>query len=114
MARTYTGSFWVVQGVVGCRVVRRGSTQLPRISSFYGLVIYMYWNERDHPVPHFHAYYAERGASVSVDGVVLAGALDARSLALVVEWARVHREELVANWARGRRNEPLVAIPPLP
>jgi hypothetical protein len=23
---------------------------MPRISAFYGVVIYMYWNERDHPV----------------------------------------------------------------
>jgi hypothetical protein len=30
---------------------------MPRISAFYGVVIYMYWNERDHPVAHFHAYH---------------------------------------------------------
>lgn len=24
---------------------------MPRISAFYGVVIYMYWNERDHPSP---------------------------------------------------------------
>jgi hypothetical protein len=28
---------------------------MPRLSAFYGIAIYMYWNERDHPVPHFHA-----------------------------------------------------------
>ena len=43
---------------------------MPRISAFYGVVIYMYWNERDHPVAHFHAYHAGRRASVSVDGTV--------------------------------------------
>lgn len=87
---------------------------MPRVSAFYGIVIYMYWNERDHPVPHLHALHAESRASVSVDGVVLAGALDARSLALVVEWARLHRDELVANWYRARQNRALVPIPPLP
>ena len=46
---------------------------MPRISAFYGVVIYMYWNERDHPVVHFHAYHAGRRASVSVNGEVLAG-----------------------------------------
>jgi Domain of unknown function (DUF4160) len=35
---------------------------LPRISAFYGVIIYMYWNERDHPVAHFHAYHAGRRA----------------------------------------------------
>jgi hypothetical protein len=37
---------------------------MPRVSTFYGVVIYMYWNERDHPVAHFHAYHAGRLASV--------------------------------------------------
>ena len=60
---------------------------MPRISAFYGVVIYMYWNERDHPVAHFHAYHAGRRASVSVDGTVLAGALEPRALAFVRDWA---------------------------
>lgn len=51
---------------------------MPRVSAFYGVVIYMYWNERDHPVAHFHAYHAGRRASVSADGDVLAGSLDPR------------------------------------
>jgi hypothetical protein len=53
---------------------------MPRVSTFYGVVIYMYWNERDHPVAHFHAYHAGRRASVSVDGHVLAGSLEPRAL----------------------------------
>ena len=48
---------------------------MPRISAFYGIVIYMYWNEKDHPVVHFHAYHAGRRASISMDGEVLAGVL---------------------------------------
>ena len=60
---------------------------MPRISAFYGVVIYMYWNERDHPVAHFHAYHAGRRASVSADGTVLAGSLEPRALQFVQEWA---------------------------
>ena len=56
---------------------------MPRVSAFYGVVIYMYWNERDHPVAHFHAYHSGRRASVSVDGKVLAGSLDPRALQFV-------------------------------
>jgi hypothetical protein len=33
----------------------------------------MYWNEKDQPVAHFHAYHAGRRASVTADGTVLAG-----------------------------------------
>jgi hypothetical protein len=58
---------------------------MPRISAFYGIVIYMYWNEKDHPVAHFHAYHAGRRASVSMDGEVLAGRLEPRALQFVRE-----------------------------
>ena len=86
---------------------------MPRVSAFYGVVIYMYWNERDHPVAHFHAYHAGRRASVSVDGRVLAGSLDARALQFVREWAKLRAEEILANWERARKNEPLLSIEPL-
>ena len=86
----------------------------PRISTFYGIVIYMHWNERDHPVVHFHAYHAGRRASVSVEGNVLAGSLEPRALQFVREWARLRHDDIQANWERARKNEPLLAIPPLP
>src|SRR5215831_11338570 len=79
---------------------------MPRVSAFYGVVIYMYWNERDHPVIHFHAYHAGRRASVSADGVVLAGSLERRALAFVQDWAALHRAELLANWERARAASP--------
>jgi hypothetical protein len=44
---------------------------MPRISYFYGITIAMYWDERDHPVAHFHAEYAGSKASIAVDGTVL-------------------------------------------
>lgn len=87
---------------------------MPRISAFYGIVIYMYWNEKDHPVPHFHAYHSGSRASVSIDGDVLAGGLDRHALELVVEWARQHRQELMENWQRARQSLPLIGVAPLP
>jgi hypothetical protein len=87
---------------------------MPRISEFYGIAIYMYWNEGEHPVPHFHAHHGGKRASVSVDGQVLAGGLESRALAFVLDWARLHRDALLANWERARRLEPLAPIPPLP
>lgn len=86
---------------------------MPRVSTFYGVVIYMYWNERDHPVAHFHAYHAGRRASVSADGDVLAGSLEARAFQFVREWAAIRHGEILANWERARRNEPLLGIDPL-
>jgi hypothetical protein len=86
---------------------------MPRISAFYGVVIYMYWNERDHPVAHFHAYHAGRRASVSAGGEVLAGSLEPRALQLAQEWALLRKDQIEANWERARRNEPLSGIEPL-
>jgi hypothetical protein len=36
------------------------------------------------------------------------------ALALVQDWATLHRAELLANWERARRSEPLLTIEPLP
>jgi hypothetical protein len=86
---------------------------MPRVSAFYGVVIYMYWNERDHPVAHLHAYHAGRRASVSAEGDVLAGSLESRAQQFVREWAVLRHDEILANWERARRNEPLLGIDPL-
>jgi hypothetical protein len=40
---------------------------VPRISSFYGIVIAMYY--REHGVPHFHALYGEYEASIEIESV---------------------------------------------
>lgn len=46
-------------------------------------------------------------------GELIAGSLPRRALALVAEWAALHRDELLANWERARRDEPLEPIEPL-
>lgn len=73
----------------------------------------MYWNEGVHAQPHFHARYAGVAASLAFDGKVIAGSLPRRAHALVAEWAELHRDELLANWQRARRDEPLELIEPL-
>jgi hypothetical protein len=87
---------------------------VPRISFFYGIAIWMYWNEGAHVRPHFHARYADQAASIDLEGDLIAGRLPRRALALAAEWAALHHDELLANWERARRNEPLQPIDPLP
>lgn len=87
---------------------------MPRISAFYGITIWMYWNEGAHARPHFHARYAGEVASVDFSGKLIAGSLPSRALSLVVEWAALHEDELLANWERARHDEPLQPIDPLP
>jgi hypothetical protein len=44
---------------------------------------------------------------------VLVGDLEARALRFVREWASLRHDEILANWERARRNEPLLGIEPL-
>jgi hypothetical protein len=96
--------------------VRRESHHriMPRLSSFYGIAVFMYWNEGIHARPHFHARYAGEAASVDFDGNVIAGTLPARAQRMVAEWARLHQGELAENWERARNEERLRSIDPLP
>jgi len=85
---------------------------VPEISRFLGIVILMYYN--DHPPPHFHARYAELKAIIDIESLtVLYGELTPRVLGLVVEWAALHKAELLADWELARKQEPLVRIAPL-
>ena len=94
------------------RIILGNTRRVPRISSFYGIVIAMYYDE--HGRPHFHAHYAEHKASIAIDTLeVLGGSLPRRALAFVREWAEQHRDELDANWERARDEEPLEPIEPL-
>ncbi len=85
---------------------------MPCISQFFGISIYMYYN--DHLPPHFHAEYGEHEATFVIDTLeVLRGSLPRRAHILVVEWAIEHRAELRANWERARDSVGLQSIEPL-
>jgi hypothetical protein len=51
---------------------------------------------------------------VDFEGIVIAGSLPPRTLSLVAEWATLRRDELMVNWERARREEPLDPIASLP
>ncbi len=85
---------------------------MPTISVFYGILIQMFW--LDHDPPHFHALYAEHEAVIEIRSLkVIRGSLPRRALVLVREWAQEHRDELLENWERCRRNESPRKITPL-
>lgn len=73
----------------------------------------MYW--ADHQPPHFHAEYSGDQAQVRIDPVgLLRGRLPPRMLAMVVEWAALHREELLTDWELTERSQGLHSIKGLP
>ncbi len=85
---------------------------MPTISTFFGIVIQMFWNE--HAPPHFHALYAEHEAVIDIRELrVLRGSLPRRALALVLEWAEEHRDELSEDWELCHELKPPKSIPPL-
>ena len=70
---------------------------MPQISRFFGIVIYMYYD--DHPPPHFHAKYGNREVQININDLsVINGSLPARALGLVIEWASQHKDEIKSNW----------------
>jgi hypothetical protein len=68
---------------------------------------------REHGVPHFHAVYGEHKITVEIESGHVRGLFPSSSLRLVLEWAGRHKPELLANWERARRGEPLNRIEPL-
>ncbi len=68
----------------------------------------------DHSPPHFHVKYAEYRAKVAIETLEIEeGHLPRRAWAMVLEWAALHRAELVADWQRARDGVPLEQIEPL-
>ena len=58
--------------------------------------------------------YGEHEALIAIDSLaVLRGTLPRRALAMVLEWAALHRDELRADWERARQGEVLEPIEPL-
>ena len=85
---------------------------MPTISTFYGILIRMFFN--DHPPPHFHARYGEFEATVNIGTLeIIEGQLPGRALSLAQEWAMIHKEELLEAWRRCREKTPPPKIEPL-
>src|ERR1017187_10085732 len=86
--------------------------EMPEVTRFFRIVVRMYF--RDHTPAHFHAEYGEYEALVEIDTLsILRGELPRRAMALVLEWAALHRQELRADWERARGGTPLESIAPL-
>lgn len=68
----------------------------------------------DHHPPHFHAIYNEYEALVEISELkILTGNIPSRALGLVIEWASLHKAELMNNWDRAVRMESIEKIDPL-
>lgn len=82
---------------------------MPEISRFLGIVIYIRYNE--HNPPHFHAEYGKYNAAFSIKELkIMEGKLPPRVISLILEWAFLHREELLEDWDLAQKMAPLNKI----
>jgi hypothetical protein len=85
---------------------------MPELSRFLGISILMYFN--DHNPPHYHVKYNEFRAILEIGSSrVIEGELPPRVLGLVVEWAGIHRVELMEDWELMRSTGNYKTIEPL-
>ena len=72
---------------------------MPVLSRFYGIIIRMYFQQAEHNPPHIHALYGEDMAAIDIQtGEVLEGHLPSKALAMVREWAAIHKNDLLHIW----------------
>ena len=85
---------------------------MPKVAEFFGIAIYLYYD--DHPPAHFHARYQGDWARIAIDDLAVINAdVSARALGLVLEWARMHQDELRHAWEQAMASQPVLPIEPL-
>jgi hypothetical protein len=85
---------------------------MPVIAVFFGIIIRMFY--REHEPKHFHAEHQGQHAKFDFDGHMTVGNIGSKTaLKLIRAWARLHRAELEANWAKMKVGEALDRIAPL-
>ena len=84
---------------------------MPEISRFYGIVVFINYN--DHTPPHFHARYQEQEVTIEIQTGIVQGKMSKRALRMLLEWSEKHQDELMRNWELSRERKPLDKIPPL-
>lgn len=87
---------------------------MPRISEFFGIVIYMYWfDHQKHKTPHFHTRFAGEEAVFDLAGTCLEGNLGPRATRLVTEWCQEREAELRAAWTAAEAGREIPWVAPL-
>lgn len=87
---------------------------MPTLSMFYGIIIRMYCGKAEHNPPHIHAYYQHDKAIVDITTCeFMEGHLPAKQAKLVLAWAELHKDELLADWELASNGELPFKIEPL-
>ena len=72
---------------------------MPAIARFYGIVIKIYFRQSEHNPPHIHALYGEYMGVINIQTLeVMEGDLPSKAVALVQEWMKPYKNELLEIW----------------
>jgi hypothetical protein len=83
---------------------------MPIIAKFYGIIIKMFFIQKEHNPPHFHAFYNEFVGVIDIDtGKMIEGNLPKKALELVDEWLIINKLELLQIW----NSQEFKKLPPL-
>lgn len=83
---------------------------MPVISSFYGIIIKIYYLQNEHNPPHIHAIYGEYMSAININTLeVLEGDLPDKALKLVREWIIKNKKDIMEIWdsQKFKKIEPL-------
>ena len=67
----------------------------------------------DHNPRHFHVWYENYKAIITIQDGIVTGSLPRRALKLVYELLDLHKDELMSNWERLTNSEKPEKIEPL-
>lgn len=72
---------------------------MPVISRFYGIIIKMYFRQKEHNPPHIHAIYGEYiGAFSLLDGEMFEGDIPFKIQQIVKNFIEYYRDRLLIMW----------------
>lgn len=87
---------------------------MPIISSFYGIMIRMYFmDNQQHKFPHIHAKYNEENAVFDLEGNLIEGSMPVKQKKIVIAWVEIHKEELKKLWSIVIKGRGYFTIEPL-
>ncbi len=90
---------------------KRKMIDMPLISSFLGILIYMFKEKYSpHHKPHIHAVFAGDKMSIASDGEILAGNLPRKQQKYVEAWVALREDEINAAWVALNENSEIIKI----
>ena len=96
--------------IIEVRIYEGEGICVPELARFYGMVVKMYFAQKEHNPPHIHVIYGDYMSAIDIRNLeVLEGDLPEKALNLAKEWVEEHKDELLNMW----KTQEFKKIPPL-